>query len=79
MATIPIYKAKAQLSELIERACAGEQVVISRSGAPAVVLVPVASKPRGRRFGALEGLIAVDERFFEPLPEEELAAWEGQS
>ena len=29
-----------------------------------------------RRFGALRDRIAVDDRFFEPLPESELARWE---
>ena len=31
---------------------------------------------RGRAFGAMRGKARTDERFFEPLPEEELAAWE---
>ena len=79
MKPVPIYKAKAQLSELVERACAGERIIISRGGTPMVTLVPVAQAARGRRFGALSGIITMDEAFFEPLPDEDLAAWEGQS
>jgi len=38
--------------------------------------MPVESTPRGRHFGVMRGRARVDERFFEPLPEEELGAWE---
>jgi antitoxin (DNA-binding transcriptional repressor) of toxin-antitoxin stability system len=41
---------------------------------PVVRLVPV--EPLGRRqFGALKGKIAMDARFDEPLPEDELGGW----
>ena len=40
-----IHNAKTNLSKLIERAEAGEEVVIARNGKPAVRLVPVESKP----------------------------------
>ena len=33
---------------------------------------------RPRQPGRLEDLIVMDERFFEPLPEEELMLWEGR-
>lgn len=46
-------------------------LVIARGNMPVVRLVPVS--PRGRRcFGALKGKIAMDTRFDEPLPEDEL-------
>lgn len=35
------------------------------------------AKPK-RQFGSMKGLISIDERFFEPLPEEELRLWEGR-
>ena len=55
-------------------ALAGMDVVIARGSVPAVRLVPVA--PRGRRrFGALKGKIAIDKRFDEPLPDDELTGW----
>jgi prevent-host-death family protein len=41
---IPMGKAKAQLTELVRRAEAGEEVVLTRHGQPAVKLTPV-SKP----------------------------------
>lgn len=55
---VNIHEAKTTLSKLIEAAERGENVVISRAGKPAVVLVPVtqADKPK-RQFGFLKGQI----------------------
>ena len=78
MKSIPVHRAKAHLSELIERALAGEEVVISRGKTPVVRLVPVDRAMPERRFGAMKGRVWTDERFFEPLPEAELEAWEGE-
>jgi antitoxin (DNA-binding transcriptional repressor) of toxin-antitoxin stability system len=76
MKPIPIHRAKSELSRLIERACAGEEVVICRGTQPVVRLVPVNREPPRRRFGALRGKVVVDASFFEPLPAAELEAWE---
>ena len=73
---VPIHMAKAHLSRLIQRACDGEDVVISHGQRPVVRLVPVSQAMPARKFGALRGKLRVDKSFFEPLPEEELAAWE---
>ncbi len=76
MKTVPIHRAKTQLSRLIEQACAGEEVIIAKGKEPIVRLVPIERKMPERRFGALRGQLVVDESFFEPLPDDELAAWE---
>jgi len=74
MTQFSVHDAKTNLSRLIADALAGGEVVIARGNVPVVRLVPVA--PRGRRqFGALKGRIAMDARFHEPLPEDELAGW----
>lgn len=74
MAQFSVHDAKTNLSKLIADALAGVDVVIARGSVPAVRLVPVA--PRGRRrFGALKGKIAIDKRFDEPLPDNELNGW----
>lgn len=73
---VNVRRAKIELSRLLARAEAGEEVVIARRGKPIVRLVPL--EPRGRREpGTLRGKITVPDRFFDPLPEEELKAWEG--
>ena len=53
--TVNIHEAKTQLSALIERALAGEEVVIAKAGRPVVVLSPIAAKP-GRALGGGRGL-----------------------
>ena len=50
-----MHEAKSQLSRLVERAQAGEEIVIARAGAPAVRLAPVTG--RARVPGALAGRI----------------------
>lgn len=46
MPRVGMHEAKTQLSKLVERAEAGEDVVIQRNGRPAVRLVPVVEEPR---------------------------------
>ncbi|MCL2786934.1 MAG: type II toxin-antitoxin system prevent-host-death family antitoxin [Micrococcales bacterium] len=68
-----IQDAKANLSRLVARAQAGDDVVIARAGSPVVRLVP--TSPTGqRRFGTIPGKVS-DEAMM-PLDEEELRAWE---
>jgi prevent-host-death family protein len=74
---INVHEAKTQLSKLIAAAEAGEEVIIARHGKPVARLVPVEETRPKRRFGSMKGKIKLDESFFEPLPEEELRAWEG--
>ncbi len=76
MAKVTIHVAKTNLSKLIEQACAGEEVIISRGSEPVVKLVAVAHLVAKRQFGALKGKLVVPESFFDALPAEELAAWE---
>ena len=76
MATVTIHEAKTQLSKLIARAEAGEEIVIARGKEPVVRLDPIAPTTIKREPGFLKGSIP-DSFFFDPLPEEELALWEG--
>jgi len=76
METVTVHKAKTELSRLIEKACRGEEIVIARGKKPVVRLVAIRD-PRGRRKpGAWKGKIDIGPEFFEPLPPEELDAWE---
>jgi prevent-host-death family protein len=74
--TVNVHEAKTQLSRLLALAEAGEEVVIARGGKPVARLVSIERPRPVRRFGAMRGLVSVDDNFFEPLPEAELAAWE---
>lgn len=73
-----VHEAKTHLSRLLKDVEAGEVVTITRRGKPVARLTPLAPASRPRRvFGSMKGLISLDDRFFEPLPEEELKSWEG--
>ena len=77
MKKVTIHAAKTNLSKLIARACAGEEIVISRGDRPVVRLVPVGEREPNRRFGAMKGRAGVTKAFFEPLAPGELDLWEG--
>ena len=65
---VNVHQAKSQLSKLIERALAGEEVIIARNNQPAVRLEVVPQARRTRRLGTLPGLIKfMAEDFDEPL------------
>jgi antitoxin (DNA-binding transcriptional repressor) of toxin-antitoxin stability system len=81
MNVFTIHEAKTNLSKLIKLVEAGEEVAIARGNVTVVRLVPekkTAAKSRG--IGALKhlNLQVPDSVFFDPLSEEELAAWEGK-
>lgn len=70
-------EAKARLNALLaEVEQSGVSVTITNHGRPVALLTPIQATPR--RFGQLPNL-TVPEDFNDPLPESELAAWEGNS
>ena len=75
--TVTVHAAKTHLSQLLARVEAGEVIVIARGKIPIAKLVPIAP-PARRQFGAMRGKISIGPEFFEPLPEEELKAWEDE-
>ena len=75
-ATIIVHEAKTHLSRLLERVHAGEEIILTKSGKAYARLVPIRDEMPSRRPGRLAGSIGAD--FFEPLPEEELRAWEAK-
>jgi prevent-host-death family protein len=77
MDLVTIHKAKTQLSKLIEQVERGEEVIIARGKTPVARLVPYAPEQPKRGFGSMKGKVWLDDRFWEPLPEEELKRWEG--
>jgi antitoxin (DNA-binding transcriptional repressor) of toxin-antitoxin stability system len=78
MAMVTVHAAKTHLSRLIQRAAAGEEIVIVRGKTPVARLSAIPQHPVKRRFGAYRGEFEVPDGFFEPLPESELAAFEGE-
>ena len=76
MLVVNIHQAKTQLSRLLARVEAGEDVVIARRGEPVARLVGCKARSK-RQPDTLKGKIVIPESFFDPPPEEELKAWEG--
>jgi antitoxin (DNA-binding transcriptional repressor) of toxin-antitoxin stability system len=76
METVTIHAAKTTLSRLLVRVEAGEEIVLARGKQPIAKIVPYRPTAPKRQFGALRGIVSVGPEFFEPLPDEELAAWE---
>ncbi len=75
--TVNMHQAKSTLSRLVERALAGEDVIIARNGEPLVRLVPVAKERKPRVPGRLKGKVWMAPDFDE-MSEEELRDWEGR-
>ncbi|HWJ75277.1 MAG TPA: prevent-host-death protein [Kaistia sp.] len=76
MIRVKMHEAKTNLSRLAARAAAGEEVILMRGDVPVARIVPLAPEEKPRRQpGRFKGVFDLDDRFFEPLPEEELEAW----
>ncbi len=70
-------EAPAQLSGLLQRAAAGEEIIITHEGKPAVRLVPIEppARKRPRVPGTGKGKFRVSSDFDAPLSEEDLREW----
>lgn len=71
---VSVTQAKARLEELIDQMLAGDEIVITKRGKPVAKLLPVAQPQR--RFGVLKGKLVIPDSFFDPLPRNELDAWD---
>jgi prevent-host-death family protein len=72
--TVGVHEAKTNLSKLLRRVAAGEEVTIERSGKPIARLVPIRETAE-RRLGKDEGLFEVPDDFDEALPDEFIDAF----
>jgi prevent-host-death family protein len=71
-----IHQAKTNLSKLIQKATAGEEVMIARGAKPVARLVAIGEVKGKRTPGSLKGTLRIGPDFFEPLPQNELSRWE---
>ena len=82
MKTVTVHEAKTHLSRLIAEVLAGGEVVVANRGKkPLVKLVaaekaPVINRTAGRLAKPGAGGV-LDAGFWDPLPEDELALWNG--
>lgn len=71
------HEAKTQLSRLLRRVAAGEEITIANRGVPVARLVPVSTQKPKRQLGAYGDTIKIADDFDAPLPDEILDAFEG--
>lgn len=77
MIRINIHEAKTHLSRYLARLRAGESIIICNRNVPVAEIRPVRARRSGKRpIGLAKGRFTVPPAFFEPLPEEDLRAWE---
>jgi len=69
--TINLYEAKTTLSKLVERAAAGEEIVIAKAARPLARLAP-------RKLGLFAGKVVIGDDSDDPLPEDMMAAFRGE-
>ena len=85
MAIVTVHEAKTNLSELLRRVEAGEEIIIARGDKPVAILRDYKSEEisRKRRAGmnSLAGTFPLppDSVWFDPMSEEELALWYGDN
>lgn len=79
-ATLNVHEAKTHLSKLIDRAHFGEEIIIAKAGKPWAKLSKIDEPVRAKRTpGGWPELANIpDSVWFDPLPDDELDAWEGK-
>ena len=75
---IKLYDAKTHLSDLVERAAAGEDFIIAKGDDPKARLVPMMKHPLPRVPGEWEGRVWISDDFDAALPSEISNAFEGR-
>ncbi|MBI5854703.1 MAG: type II toxin-antitoxin system Phd/YefM family antitoxin [Nitrospirae bacterium] len=77
MIRINIHEAKTHLSRYLAKLQKGETILVCRRNQPIAEIRPLPPAGRKRRLGGAKGLISIPPAFFEPLPENLLAAFTG--
>ena len=78
MPQVNLYDAKTQLSRLVDRAAAGEEIVIAKGGRPLARLVPLAARTAPRRLGLRAQDVTLGPDFDAPLPDALQRAFDGE-
>ncbi len=77
MKKINIYEAKTRLSQLVDEAASGKDIIIARAGRPVARLTRLGEARGKRRLGILNGKFRIPEDFNRPLPDAVLHSFEG--
>jgi prevent-host-death family protein len=74
---VNMHEAKTTLSQLVEQAEQGEEILIARAGTPVARIVGLRASAR-RTLGRWRGRVRMSDDFDAPLSDQDLAAWEGE-
>ena len=75
MSKVNIHEAKTQLSNLLQRVAAGEEITIANRGVPVARLVPLEQAGGRRRLGIEHDRIRISDDFDASLPAKVLASF----
>ena len=78
MESVNIYDAKTRLSQLVDKAAAGEDVIVCRNGKALVRITALVAANRPIKFGVLKGKVKIVPDFDAPLPDDVLVEFEGR-
>jgi len=78
MTTVNMHEAKSQLSSLVEKALAGEEVIIGKAGKPLVKLTPIIKNVSPRVPGSFKGKIQIADDF-DAVDEVIISSFEGEA
>jgi len=77
--TVSLYEAKTHLSQLVDRAAEGEEIIITKNGVAMARLAPIAFKGERRKPAGALGVTYIADDFDAPLPEDLQAAFDGKA
>jgi len=78
MTSVNVHEAKTNLSKLLRRVAAGEEIIISNRGVPVARLTPVPQNRGRRQLGLEKGRAQIADDFDAPLPPDILAGFLGK-
>jgi prevent-host-death family protein len=77
MSSYNVHEAKSNLSRLLLKTAAGEEVIIMRDGEPVAELIPYRKRSRKRQLGFAAGQVETTEGWERPMTDAEVDAFLG--
>ncbi len=78
MIKVNIHEAKTHLSKYLKKVEKGQTVILCRRNVPIAELRPTVAADRKRAYGMDKGKIVIHPEFFDPMPDEFLAYFDGR-
>ena len=80
MIKLNIHEAKTHLSRYLDRVAKGETIILCKRNVPIAEIRPIPPERKSkRRIGLAKGQFRVSQKFFEPLPDELIALFNGEA